>query len=167
MTGLQKPCKWTNKLLEFKVDDLSSQEIVQFLEEHIADMKSISPPESKHALDLDGLKQPDITFWSAWDEVSLVGCGALKKLDKQHAEIKSMRVAKGSRGTGVAAQLLNFVLAEAKQRGFSRISLETGSMDFFIPARKLYSRFGFSPCLPFADYKKDPNSVFMTLHIKS
>ncbi len=147
------------------VDDLSSREIANFLEEHIEDMKAVSPPESKHALDLEGLKQAEITFWSVWDEDALVGCGALKELDSIHGEIKAMRTSSKSRNNGIASHLLQHILNEARRRGYHRLSLETGSMDFFKPARSLYKKFGFSYCEPFSTYKEDPNSVFMTIDL--
>lgn len=136
--------------------------ITQFLEQHIEDMKSTSPPESKHALDIKGLKKPDVTFWSVYEERELIACGALKELDESHGEIKSMRTAAPARGKGVASTLLNHILDTAKSRGYSKVSLETGSKVFFKPARKLYARYGFQVCAPFSDYKEDPNSVFMS-----
>ena len=147
------------------VDDLSSREIAEFLEEHIKDMKAVSPPESKHALDLEGLRQPEITFWSVWDGDSLVGCGALKELDPKHGEIKAMRTSSKCRNKGIASRLLCHILNEAKHRGYHRLSLETGSMVFFEPARSLYKKFGFNYCEPFSTYKEDPNSVFMTIDL--
>lgn len=146
-----------------EIDDLSGSEIAEFLAEHIADMKATSPPESKHALDLDGLRRPDVTFWTIRDGDKIVGCGALKALDTTHAEIKSMRTAAGQRGRGVASAMLRHIIAEARRRGFTRLSLETGSMDFFAPARALYTKHGFAYCEPFGDYREDPNSVFLTL----
>src|SRR5207249_12055194 len=122
----------------------------------------VSPPESIQALDLGSLRQPGIALWTRWDAGILAGCGALQALDPQHAEIKSMRTASSHRRTGVAKQLLQHLLEEATQRGYTRVSLETGSMEFFLPARTLYASFGFAPCSPFADYREDPNSVFMT-----
>jgi putative acetyltransferase len=148
--------------MEIRVDDLSGPEIAAFLEEHIKDMKSVSPPESKHALDLEGLRKPDITFWTVWENGQLIGCGALKELDTAQAEIKSMRTASSYRGRGIASMLLQHLLNEAQARGYRRVSLETGSMAFFEPARNLYAKFGFRYCLPFATYKEDLNSVFMT-----
>ena len=148
--------------MEITIDDLSDARIAEFLEQHLEDMKSVSPPESKHALDLDGLKQPDITFWTVWQDDALVGCGALKELDSEHGEIKSMRTDLNSRGTGVGSFILRHLMNVAIVRGYRRLSLETGSMPFFEPARQLYSKFGFTFCDPFADYKLDPNSVFMT-----
>lgn len=148
--------------VEIKIDDLSGSEIAEFLEEHIREMKSVSPPESKHALDLEGLRKPEITFWTVWDDSRLIGCGAMKELDANHAEIKSMRTTFSFRGKGVAATLLQHILNEAKLRGYQRISLETGSMPFFEPAHNLYAKYGFENCAPFSTYKEDPNSVFMT-----
>jgi putative acetyltransferase len=151
--------------MEIKIDDLSDPRIEEFLEEHISDMKSVSPPESKHALDLEGLKDPDVTFWSVWERKELVGCGALKQLDDFHAEIKSMRVSSNQRGQGIASKLLVHILSEATSKGYHRLSLETGSMAFFKPARKLYENFGFKYSAPFANYIEDPNSVFMSLDL--
>ncbi|CCN34126.1 putative Acyl-CoA N-acyltransferase [Vibrio nigripulchritudo SO65] len=148
--------------MEIKIDLLDGQEIVALLNEHLEDMYATSPPESVHALDLDALKKPDITFWSAWDKGVLLGCAALKQLDDNHAEIKSMRTARTARNRGVASQLLKHVLNVAKERNYSRLSLETGSMEFFKPARTLYEKHGFEYCPPFADYQPDPNSEFMT-----
>lgn len=145
-----------------KIDDLSGPEIRALLEEHLRNMRLISPPESVHALDLEGLRKPDVTFWTVWEERELLGCGALKELDPRHAEIKSMRTAWLHRRKGVAKRLLEHMIEEAKRRGYSRLSLETGSMAAFEPARRLYSSFGFIFCEPFADYTEDPNSVFMT-----
>ena len=144
------------------VDDLSGPEIAEFLAEHICDMKSVSPPESKHALDLDGLRKPGITFWTVWDGDALVGCGALKELDAQHGEIKSMRTAAKRKRGGIASLMLRHIIDVAQQRNYHQLSLETGSMPFFEPARRLYAKFGFTPCAPFANYKEDPNSVFLT-----
>ena len=149
--------------MKITTDDLSDPKIALFLEEHITDMKSVSPPESKHALDLDGLRAPEVTFWSVWDNDELIGCGALKELDKSNAEIKSMRVSREHRKRGVALKLLDHIVVAAKQRRYRVVSLETGSMPFFEPARRLYSRFGFEYCDPFGDYVADPNSVFMRL----
>ncbi len=148
--------------MEIRPDDLSGPEIRALLEEHLRHMHSISPPESVHALDLDGLRRPEVTFWTAWEGGELVGCGALKELDARHGEIKSMRTAAAHLRKGVAARLLEHILAEAARRGYARLSLETGSQPAFEPARQLYARFGFEYCGPFADYREDPNSVFMT-----
>ncbi|WP_018751276.1 GNAT family N-acetyltransferase [Paenibacillus sanguinis] len=148
--------------MEIRLDDLSGQEIVAFIGEHLMNMSETSPPESVHALNIKGLKQPEVTFWSLWLEGELVGCGALKELNSQHAEVKSMRTAILHRGKGVAKHMLAHLLAEAERRGYRQVSLETGSMEAFAPARGLYESFGFRYCGPFANYEKDPNSVFMT-----
>ena len=148
--------------MKIVVDDLSGPEIAAFLEEHVQEMLSITPPESKHALDLDELREPEITFWSVMDGGTLVGCGALKMLDPDHAEVKSMRTTSARKRGGIASLLLEHIITEAKRRGFTRLSLETGSAEFFQPARKLYEKFGFGYCEPFADYKLDPHSAFMT-----
>ena len=148
--------------MKIVVDDLRGSAIQALLQEHLDDMYATSPPESVHALDLDELRQPEITFWTIWDENSLAGCVAMKELDSVHGEIKSMRTAQGFYRRGVASSLLQHVLGEAKQRTYQRLSLETGIEDYFAPARKLYQKYGFVECAPFADYKLDPNSVFMT-----
>jgi putative acetyltransferase len=145
-----------------ETDDLSGPEIRALLEEHLRGMRSLSPPESVHALDIEGLRRPEITFWTVWGGGELLGCGALKELDPKHAEIKSMRTAAAHLRKGVAAHLLEHILGEAARRGYARLSLETGSQEGFEPARRLYARFGFTYCGPFADYVEDPNSVFMT-----
>ena len=147
--------------MKIRLDDLNSVKIADFLKEHIREMKAVSPPESKHALDLAGLKQPEITFWTVWDADRIIGCGAIKELSTEQAEIKSMRTKDSYRRKGVASMLLQHILNEAKQRSYHRISLETGSMPFFEPARNLYRKYGFKDCSPFANYKEDPNSVFM------
>ncbi len=144
------------------MDDLHGPEIAQLLQAHLADMRAISPPESVHALDLDGLRQPEITFWTLWEQDHLAGCVALKELTPQHGELKSMRTAAAFRRRGVATKLLQHVLDEAQRRGYQRVSLETGTQPFFTPAHQLYSRFGFAPCGPFGSYQEDPNSIFMT-----
>ena len=148
--------------MEIKVDDLRDPRIHELLDEHLQNMMAISPPESVHALDLDELRQPEITFWAAWESDELLGCGAIKELDASHAEVKSMRTVTAHLRKGVASQILAHMLDEAKCRGYRRLSLETGSMDEFEPARRLYRLFGFEFCGPFADYRDDPNSVFMT-----
>jgi putative acetyltransferase len=148
--------------VKIAVDDLSGPEIAHFLDEHVQQMQSITPPESKHALDLDALRKPEITFWSVKDGDTLVGCGAIKRLDTGHAELKSMRTAPIRKRSGVASLLMEHIITEATRMGFSRLSLETGTADFFLPARKLYEKFGFTRCEPFADYEPDPNSTFLT-----
>lgn len=148
--------------MNIKIDDLSSPEIRTLLQEHLNHMLELSPPESSHALDLDGLRQPDVTFWSVWEGDQLAGCGAIKELNALHAEIKSMRTATPYLRKGVARLMVRHILDVAEQRGYQRLSLETGSMAGFEAARQLYATFGFVYCEPFADYTEDPNSVFMT-----
>lgn len=148
--------------VEIVVDDLSGPRIAAFLDEHVQQMRAITPPESKFALDLDALRTPEITFWSVWDGDDLVGCAALKRLDAGHAELKSMRTAPARLRGGIGSTLLAHVIAEARARGFTRLSLETGTHEFFGPARKLYEKFGFEYCAPFADYRPSPHNTFMT-----
>jgi putative acetyltransferase len=148
--------------MNIKIDDLSGSEVHELLREHLQSMHLHSPPESVHALDIEGLRRPEITFWTIWENDELLGCGALKELDAGHGEIKSMRTAARHLRRGAARNLLNHIIEEARRRGYSRLSLETGSMAAFEPARLLYANFGFEYCAPFADYVEDPNSVFMT-----
>jgi putative acetyltransferase len=148
--------------MHIRSGELDHPQVIALLREHLRGMAELSPPESVHALDLDGLKRPEVSFWSAWDEDDLLGCGALKQLDAEHGEIKSMRTATAHRRRGVAAALLEHLLGEAGRRRYRRLSLETGSMEGFEPARSLYARYGFDYCGPFADYRDDPNSVFMS-----
>lgn len=143
-------------------DNLTGDAIINFLKEHLEDMKAITPPGSVHALDLEGLGVSEITFWSMWDEDDLVGSGALKELNSQSGEIKSMRTAKGQRGKGIASKMLEHIISTAQSRSYERLYLETGSFEAFEPARALYTKYGFEYCEPFAEYAKDPNSVFMT-----
>jgi len=148
--------------MNIRVDDLSGPAIAGLLQEHLRSMALHSPPESIHALDLEALRRPEITFWSVWQDAALLGCGALKELGAHHGEIKSMRTASPHLRKGVAARLMGHILEEATRRLYRRLSLETGSMEAFAPARRLYARFGFRPCGPFADYVEDPYSVFMS-----
>ncbi len=148
--------------IHIRPDDLSGTAVRQLLAQHLQGMTLHSPPESIHALDVEGLRHPSVTFWSAWDGEELLGCGALKELDPTHAEIKSMRTSPAHLRQGVARAMLEHILAEAARRGYGRISLETGSAAAFEPARRLYAAFGFAPCGPFPPYVEDPYSVFMT-----
>src|SRR3954452_4954826 len=148
--------------MKIKIDDLNGPEIAQFLTEHLRLLAEISPPESRHALNLDELRKADVTFWSVWHQHQLAGCGALKQLDSAHGEVKSMRTAQAYLRKGVATLLLAQIISEAKVRGYHTLSLETGAMEHFEPARKLYRKFGFTTCPPFAGYVADPNSVFLT-----
>jgi putative acetyltransferase len=143
-------------------DDPRRAEIAALLQQHLEDMARHSPPESMHALDVEGLSAEGITFWSVWTGKELVGCGALKQLDSTHGEIKSMHTASAHLRRGVASFLLTHVIAEARRRGYLRLTLETGSMEAYEPARQLYGRFGFETCEPFGDYVPDPNSTFMS-----
>ena len=152
--------------MSIQPDDLTGPEIFQLLQQHLQGMALHSPPESIHALDIDALRQPEITFWTAWENGALLGCGALKVLDARHAEIKSMRTAAAHLRQGVANAMLTHIIEAAKQRGYRRLSLETGSAEAFEPARRLYAAFGFECCGPFADYVLDPFSVFMTRDIQ-
>lgn len=148
--------------MNISVDDLYSDDVIALLHEHLRNMALHSPPESIHALDLDGLRRPEVTFWTVREGGALLGCGALKQLGPKHGEIKSMRTVSSQLRRGVARHLMEHLIAEAQRRGYNRLSLETGSMAAFEPARCLYADFGFTFCGPFSDYVEDPNSVFMT-----
>lgn len=151
--------------MQIMIDDLTGPAIQALLSQHLTDMHNTSPAESVHALDLAALRQPEITFWTIWQQQQLAGCAALKQLDASSAEIKSMRTADPFRRQGVAAMLLQHLLDVAQARGYQQLYLETGSMAFFAPARALYQRFGFVECAPFADYQPDVHSVFMVHHL--
>lgn len=151
--------------MKIELDDLSRPEIHALLNEHLQSMYAVSPPESVHALDLGRLRKPEITFWSAWDASLLLGCGALKQLDPAHGEIKSMRTPSAIRRRGAGRAILAHIIAVARARNYERLSLETGSMEVFTPAQKLYESFGFARCGPFGEYVEDPNSVFMTMRL--
>jgi putative acetyltransferase len=152
--------------MRIEVDDLSRPAIHDLLQEHLRNMYELSPPDSVHALDLDKLRQPDITFWTAWEGDVLVGCGALKEMSSTHGEIKSMRTPSALRRRGAGRAILAHIIGVARERGYARLSLETGSMDGFLAARGLYASFGFAYCGPFGDYVEDPHSVFMSLRLK-
>lgn len=149
-----------------RIDDLSGPEIRALLVEHLEHMHEMSPPESVHALDIDGLRRADITFWSAWEGTALLGCGALRELDPTQGEIKSMRTSRAHLRRGTARAMLAHIVETGRSRGYTRLSLETGSMAGFAPARRLYESFGFTCCPPFGDYAEDPHSVFMTLTLR-
>lgn len=151
--------------MEIREDDLRGPEIAALLEAHLAFAAQHSPPESRHALDLDALRVPEITFWTAWEGPDLAGCGALRQIDPDHGEVKSMHTAARQRGRGVAAAILSYLIAEARRRGYRRLSLETGAGPPFAPARALYGRFGFVATGPFTGYRPDRNSVFLTLDL--
>ncbi|MEZ4299625.1 MAG: GNAT family N-acetyltransferase [Polyangiaceae bacterium] len=149
--------------MRIEVDDPSKPDVLALLEEHLRNMHELSPRESVHALDASRLKAPGITFWTVRDGDTLLGCGALKEIDPEHGEIKSMRTPETMRRRGAGRAMLDHILTEARARGYKRLSLETGSMEAFLPAQKLYESVGFTYCGPFTGYKPDPNSVFMTL----
>jgi putative acetyltransferase len=149
--------------MRIELDDPTAPDVAALLAEHLRDMHAQSPPGSVHALDAGALKAPSVTFWSVRDGDLLLGCGALKALDARHAEVKSMRTPRALRRRGAGRALLEHLVRVARERGYDRLSLETGSMDAFEPARRLYERAGFVRCGPFGDYRDDPNSVFMTL----
>ena len=151
--------------MKIETDDLSRPAIHALLDEHLQSMYELSPRESVHALDLDALRKPGITFWSAWEGPLLLGCGALKEMDRKQGEVKSMRTPSALRRMGAGRALLSHIIEVARLRSYERLSLETGSMEAFKPAQKLYESFGFTRCGPFGDYVEDPNSVFMTLRL--
>ncbi|MDR7380609.1 GNAT family N-acetyltransferase [Promicromonospora iranensis] len=160
--------------MNIAIDSPARDDVRRLLDEHLTDMFATSPAESVHALDHSALLAPAITFWTArGDDGTLLGCGALNELEpgteqgheQGHGEIKSMRTALQARGKGVASALLETVLTEARRRRYTRVSLETGSQDYFAAARRLYARHGFAECGPFGDYTHDPHSVFMTLEL--
>lgn len=151
--------------MKIKLGQLNHQQVLELLEEHLDDMNATSPPESVHALDVSSLEHQSIRFWSGWDEEQLLGCVALKCLGSDAGELKSMRTTHQSRKRGVASALLAHALEQARLIGLKRVSLETGTMDYFLPARALYEKFGFSYCEPFEQYEDDPNSCFMTLEL--
>ena len=151
--------------MRIEADDLLRPQIHALLEEHLQNMRAITLAESVHALDIDRLRQPSITFWSAWEGDQLLGCGALKELDAAHGEIKSMRTPAALRRRGAGRAILAHIVGVARSRGYERLSLETGAHAAFAPAHRLYEAFGFVRCGPFGDYRPDPNSVFMTLRL--
>lgn len=151
--------------MEVLIDDPAAPEVRDLLAEHLRNMLELSPRESVHALDVEHLKQPDITFWTVREGSQLVGCGALRQIDASHGEIKSMRTSLASRRRGAGRAVLAHIIAVARERGYQRLSLETGTAEAFFPAQRLYQSFGFEFCGPFADYRHDPHSTFMTLRL--
>ena len=147
-------------------DDPLRPEVLELLNEHLANMHALGPPESVHALDANALRSSDVTFWTVWEDGVLLGCGALKELDPAHGEVKSMRTPADLRRRGAGRAVLQHILAEARARGYRRLSLETGSVEAFKPAQKLYESVGFVFCGPFGPYKSDPYSTFMTLELE-
>jgi len=147
--------------------DLSDPHVVELVQIHHAKSVAESPPGSSHTLDLSDLRSPDIRFWAMWNAAALVGLGALKELSVDHGEIKSMHVVEAKRGRGAGSVMLRHIIGEARARGMSRLSLETGALPYFAAARALYQNHGFVECAPFGDYKPDPASVFMTLDLRA
>lgn len=152
-------------ILEIELDHLTDERTIKLISAHLAGMAENSPPESIHALNVAGLKQAHVTFYSAWEGDEIMGCGALKELTPKHGEVKSMRTAEQHLRKGVARAILQHLINEAKKRGYTKLSLETGSMEAFLPARRLYENLGFTYCKPFDTYTDDPNSTFMTLEL--
>jgi putative acetyltransferase len=148
------------------VGGLDDPRVVALLHTHVTRARAETARGSAHALDLAGLRAPEITFWSVWEGDEVVGVGALKRLSADHGEVKSMHTAEAARGRGVGLALLRQIMATARARGMRRLSLETGSWPYFQPARALYARHGFVESAPFGDYREDPNSVFMTLELE-
>ena len=145
--------------------NFDNSEVNNLLKKHFIELRSVSPAGSTHVLDINGLKDPSIKFWSLWENNKLVGCGALKFLEKNHGEFKSIRVADEFKKKGIGERIINHLIEEAKKLKISKLSIETGAGDFFLPARNLFSKFGFKKCPPFAHYKDDPNSCYYTLNI--
>ncbi|PKP82960.1 MAG: GNAT family N-acetyltransferase [Alphaproteobacteria bacterium HGW-Alphaproteobacteria-18] len=151
--------------IDIRPDDLTSLEMADLIVTHAQTMLASSPPESCHFLPIDGLRQPSVSVWSMWEDGALIGCGALKEIEPQQGEIKSMHTRAHLRGRGLGRLMLEHILSVAKTRGYTDLWLETGSMDAFIPARRLYETYGFGYCGPFGEYAEDPNSVFMHLQM--
>ena len=148
------------KSIENNFDD---PQVNDLLIKHFIELRSVSPEGSTHVLDIPGLKDPSIKFWSLWENDELVGCGALKFIDKNHGEFKSIRVADNFRGKKLGIKIIDHLLSEAKNLNIKKISIETGAGEFFTPARKLFLKCGFKPCEPFSHYKDDPNSCYFSL----
>lgn len=146
--------------------NFDNAEVNALLLKHFKELRSVSPEGSAHVLDIPGLKVDSIKFWSLWEEENLIGCGALKFLDKSHGEFKSIRVVDEYRKRGYGFKIINHLINEAKKLDIKKLSLETGAGDFFLPARKLFKKIGFVECPPFAHYKEDPNSYYMKLELK-
>jgi putative acetyltransferase len=147
--------------------NFDNPEVHEFLINHFIELRSVSPEGSAHVLDIAGLKDPSIKFWSLWEENDLMGSGALKFLDKEHGEFKSIRVSDNLRDKGNGTKIINHLINEATKLNIKRLSLETGAGDFFLTARKLFIKCGFEPCEPFSHYKKDINSIYMTMLISN
>ena len=147
--------------------NFDNPEVHELLINHFIELRSVSPKDSCHVLDIDGLKDPTIKFWSLWDKNNLMGSGALKFLDKEHGEFKSIRVSDKFRNQGYGYKVINHLINEAKKLNIKRLILETGAGDFFLIARKLFQKCGFDTCEPFSNYKSNIHSVYMTMLINS
>ena len=145
--------------------NFDNPEVNELLKKHFVELRSVSPAGSTHVLDTSGLKDPSIKFWSLWEQEELIGCGALKFLNKNHGEFKSIRIAEKFRGKKMSKLIIKHLINEAKNLKINKLSIETGAGEFFSPARKLFINFGFKPCKPFAHYKEDPNSCYFTLNL--
>ena len=145
--------------------NFDNSEVNDLLKKHFIELRSVSPMGSTHVLNIDGLKDPSIKFWSLWEDNKLIGCGALKFLEKEHGEFKSIRVADEFRKKGIGERIINHLIEEAKKLKISKLSIETGAGEFFLPARNLFSKFGFKKCPPFAHYKEDTNSCYYSLNL--
>ena len=154
-------------MLKSREGNFDNPDVHELLVKHFIELRSVSPEGSTHVLDIDGLKDPSIKFWSLWEKNDLMGSGALKFLDKEHGEFKSIRVSDRFRSEGNGSKIINHLINEAKKLSIIRLSLETGAGDFFLNARKLFNKCGFEPCEPFSHYKKDINSVYMTMLISN
>lgn len=153
--------------MQISLGDLSDPRVIALLDIHLASARAETAPGSAHALDLSGLQAPGISFWAIWEGEALLGVGALKRLSSDHGEVKSMHTAEARRGMGAGSAMLGHIIATARAEGFSRLSLETGSWDYFRPAREFYSKHGFTECPPFGGYRPDLNSVFMSLDLRA
>ncbi len=151
--------------MEFILNNFDNPKVNILLIKHFKELKSVSPEGSAHVLDIEGLKHQSIKFWSLWIDDELFGCGAIKFLDKEHGEFKSIRVNDNFRGKGLSKDIIKFLFYEAKKKNIKKISVETGSGNFFLPARKLFKSLGFKPCPPFAHYTDDPNSCYFDIKL--
>ena len=150
------------KVIENNFDNV---EVHNLLTKHFIELRSVSPDDSCHVLNIQGLKDPSIKFWSFWEENKLIGCAALKFLDKKHGEFKSIRVEDEFRGKGIGEKIISHLIDVSRKEGIKKLSIETGAGDFFSSARKLFKKFGFKTCAPFANYKEDPHSCYFDLEI--
>ena len=146
--------------------NFDNPKVNELLKKHFIELRSVSPADSAHVLDIAGLKDQSIKFWSLWENNELIGCGALKFLEKNHGEFKSIRVADKFKKAGIGEKIIDHLIEEAKKLEISKLSIETGSGEFFLPARKLFMKSGFEPCNPFAHYNEDPNSCYYTKNLK-